>query len=109
MCGKPANCMPPGATHVTQRIGEKHLAVESPEGGVALEEQHPRIAQHGGSITAMCGKPANCMPPGATHVTQRIGEKHLAVESPEGGVALEEQHPRIAQHGGSGLHPALLG
>jgi hypothetical protein len=49
------------------------------------------------------------MPPGATHVTQRIGEKHLAVESPEGGVALEEQHPRIAQHGGSGLHPALLG
>jgi len=27
-----------GATHVTQRIGEKHLAVETPEGGVALEK-----------------------------------------------------------------------
>src|ERR1039458_235832 len=35
-----------GAPHVSQRIGEKYLAVETPEGGVALEKQHPRIAQH---------------------------------------------------------------
>src|ERR1700693_4795801 len=30
-----------GATPVAQRIGEKYLAVETPEGGITLEEQHP--------------------------------------------------------------------
>src|SRR5207245_10643219 len=45
---------------------------------------------------------------GATHVTQRIGEKYLAVETPEDWVALEEQHPRIAQHRRGRLHLALL-
>lgn len=29
------------AAHVTQRLGEKYLAVETPERGVALEKQHP--------------------------------------------------------------------
>jgi len=35
-----------GATHVSQRIGEKHLAIEALERGVDLEEQHARVAQH---------------------------------------------------------------
>jgi hypothetical protein len=41
-------------------------------------------------------------------VTQRLGEKHFAVEALKGRVALKEQHARVAQHGGSGLHLALL-
>jgi hypothetical protein len=41
---------------------------------------------------------------GATHVTQRIGEKHFAVETPEVGVTLEEQHSRVTQDSRSGLH-----
>jgi hypothetical protein len=45
---------------------------------------------------------------GATQITQRIGEKHFAVETPEGGIALEEQHPRVAQHRRRGLHLAFL-
>jgi hypothetical protein len=44
---------------------------------------------------------------GATPVTQRIGEKHLAVETPEVWVTLEEQHPRIAQHRRCSLHFAF--
>src|ERR1035438_6874948 len=44
----------------------------------------------------------------AGEVAQRVGEKDLAVETPEGGVALEEQHPRIAQHRRCGLYPAFL-
>src|ERR1700722_5890713 len=34
------------ATHETQRLGEKHLAIETPEVWITLEEQHPRITQH---------------------------------------------------------------
>src|ERR1700693_1518391 len=44
----------------------------------------------------------------ATHETQRLGEKHLAVETPKVWITLEEQHPRIAQHRRRGLHPAFL-
>ena len=36
-----------GPAHVAQRVGEKHLAVEPLERRVELEEQHPRVAQHG--------------------------------------------------------------
>src|SRR5580704_11007829 len=34
------------AAHVAQRIGEKHLAVESLESGVDLEEQQAGVTQH---------------------------------------------------------------
>ncbi len=45
---------------------------------------------------------------GATHITQRIGEEHLAVEALKRGIALKEQHPGVTQHRRSGLHLALL-
>jgi hypothetical protein len=41
------------------------------------------------------------------HPSQRIGEKHLAIEALERGVDLEEQHPRIAQHPGGRLRLVL--
>jgi hypothetical protein len=43
----------------------------------------------------------------ATHVLQRIGEKHLAVEALKRRIDLEEQHARIAQHGRSSLRVVL--
>src|SRR6266496_6171664 len=43
----------------------------------------------------------------ATHETQRLGEKHLAVETPEVWITLEEQHPRIAEHRRGGLYLAF--
>src|ERR1035441_4772350 len=39
----------------------------------------------------------------ATHLSQRIGEKYLAVESLKSGIDLEKQQVRITQHCGSGL------
>ena len=45
---------------------------------------------------------------GTTCIAQRLVEKYLAVKTPEGGIALEEQHPRIAQHRRGGLYPAFL-
>ena len=44
----------------------------------------------------------------ASKVIERIGKKDLAVEALKGGVALEEQHARVSQHGGCGLHRAFL-
>src|ERR1700722_326492 len=46
--------------------------------------------------------------PRATHVTQRFGQKNLAVEALECRITLEEQHPRVTQHGRRGLHSPLL-
>ena len=43
----------------------------------------------------------------AAHVAQRVGEKHLAVESLERGIDLEEQQARITQHRRSGLRLVL--
>ena len=34
------------AACIAQRVGEKHLAVESLKRGIDLEEQHARITQH---------------------------------------------------------------
>ena len=44
----------------------------------------------------------------ARHVTQRIGEEHLAVESLKGGLDLEEQQARVTQHRRGGLRFVLL-
>ena len=44
---------------------------------------------------------------GAAHVTQRIGEKHLAIEALKRGIDLEEQHARVAQHSRGGLRLVL--
>lgn len=41
-------------------------------------------------------------------VLERLGQKRLAVEALEARRALEEEHPRVAQHRGSGLHETLL-
>jgi len=43
----------------------------------------------------------------ATHESQRFGEKHLAVETPEVGITLEEQHARVTQDSRSRLHLAF--
>ena len=45
---------------------------------------------------------------GAAELDQRIGQEELAVEAPEPGGTLEEQHPRITQHGRRGLDLACL-
>src|SRR5258708_18416961 len=42
------------------------------------------------------------------HVAQRVAEKHLAVESLEPGVDLEEQQARVGQHRRSGLRLVVL-
>src|SRR5208282_687553 len=41
-------------------------------------------------------------------VTQRVGEKHFAVETLKGGIDLKEQHPRVTQHSRCGLRLAFL-
>src|SRR5450432_2908119 len=61
-----------------------HLRHRNHVAAAAAQHYHVRVIDH----HSRCG---------ATHVTQRIGEKHLAVETPEGWVALEEQHPRVTQ------------
>src|SRR5450432_388750 len=61
----------------------------------AAQHYHVRVIDHDAS-----GR--------ATHESQRLREKHLTVETPEVGITLEEQHPRIAQHCRCGLHLALL-
>ena len=40
--------------------------------------------------------------------TQGVGQEHLAIEALERGVALKEQHPRVAQDGGCRLRRLLL-
>src|SRR5450631_4495609 len=44
----------------------------------------------------------------ATHESQRLGKKYLAVETPKVWITLEEQHPRVTQDSRRGLHLALL-
>src|SRR5579872_54434 len=44
---------------------------------------------------------------GSGEVTRRFSQKHLAIETPESRIALEEQHPRVAQHRRSRLHLAF--
>lgn len=43
---------------------------------------------------------------GPRKVAQRFGQKHFAVETPEGGITLEKQHPRVAQNRRRRLHLA---
>lgn len=71
-----------------------HLRHRHHVASAAAQHHHVRVIDHdtGG---------------GATQVTQRLGEKHLAVEALKGGVALEEQRPRITQHRRCGLHFAF--
>src|SRR5476649_873148 len=71
-----------------------HLRHRNHVSAAAAQHYHVRVIDH------HSGR-------GATYVTQRIGEKHLAVETPEVGVALEEQHSRIAQHRRCSLHLAF--
>ena len=71
-----------------------HLRHRHHVASAAAQHHHVRVIDHG----------PGC---GAAEVAQRLGEKNLAVETPEGGIALEEQHPRIAQHRRGGLHLAF--
>ena len=45
---------------------------------------------------------------GAAEVAQGFGQKHLAVETLEGGIHLEEQHVRVGQHRRGRLYLAAL-
>src|SRR3984957_17486851 len=65
----------PRATHVTQRFGQKHLAVEALECRKTLEEQHPRVTQQADAVctrrffpasSTSCGEVSCCISsPGA--------------------------------------------
>ena len=44
----------------------------------------------------------------AAEKTQRVGQEHLAIEALERGIALKEQHPRVAQDGGCRLRRLFL-
>jgi hypothetical protein len=72
-----------------------HLRHRHHVASAAAQHHHVRVIDHDA-------------PRRAGEVPQRFGEKHLAVETPEGGVALEQQHPRIAQHRRCSLHLAFL-
>ncbi len=79
---------------------------------VALSEsRHLRHGHHLGTGTAQ----DNHMrvidhddPRGTVKVFQGLGEKDLAVKALKGGVALEEEHAGVAQHGRGGLDFAAL-
>ena len=72
-----------------------HLRYRHHIASAAAQHHHVRVIDHDAS-----GR--------ATHESQRLSEKYLAVETPEVWITLEEQHPRIAQHRRCGLHLALL-
>jgi len=40
-------------------------------------------------------------------LSERVGEKYLAVKTLKGWIELKEQHPRVTQHGRGGLHLPL--
>jgi hypothetical protein len=44
----------------------------------------------------------------AVEVLESVGEEHLAIETSEGGIELEEQHTGITQDQRGGLHQAQL-
>jgi hypothetical protein len=68
-----------------------HLRHRNHVAAAAAKHHHVRVVDHHSRRDS-------------THVTQRIGEKHLTVETPEVGVTLEEQHSRVTQDGRSSLH-----
>src|SRR6516225_9223217 len=72
-----------------------HLRHRHHVASAAPQQDHMRVIDH------HAGR-------GAAHITQRFGQKYLAVETLERRITLEEQHARIAQHGRSGLHLAFL-
>src|SRR5580704_13501054 len=72
-----------------------HLRHRHHVASAAAQHHHVRVIDHG---------PRCC----AAEVAERFREKDLAVETPEGGIALEKQHPRIAQYRRGGLHSALF-
>jgi hypothetical protein len=55
----------------------RHLRHRHHLAPAAAQHHHVRVIDHDAGWGAPC-------------ITQRIGEKHLAVETPEGGVALEK-------------------
>src|SRR6201998_4157950 len=80
----------------TEPLAERgHLRHGHHLASAAAQHDHMRVVDHhaGG---------------GATHIAQSIGEKHLAVETLEGRIALEKQHSRVAEHRRGGLHLAFL-
>src|SRR6266571_980084 len=73
----------------------RHLRHRHHVASVAAQHYHMRVIDHG----------PRCR---AAEVAQRLDEKHLAVETPEVWITLEEQHPRITQYRRGGLHLAFL-
>ena len=64
----------------------RHLRHRRHRAPGAAQHHHVRVIDH-----HPFGRPGK--------IAQRAGEKHLAVETPERGVALEEQHLRITKRG----------
>src|ERR1700689_4815704 len=94
---------PPRTVRIPNRVRHELKAETLSKGGhlrhhvasAAAQHHHVRVIDHDAS-----GR--------ATYETQRLGEKYLAVETPEVGITLEEQHPRVTQDSRRGLHLALL-
>src|ERR1035438_6796038 len=69
-----------------ETFGESsHLGHRNHLAARAAQHHHMRVVDHDA---------LGCAP----GVTQRVGEKHFAVETLEGRIDLKEQHPRVTQH-----------
>src|ERR1700752_499269 len=80
----------------TEPLAERgHLRHGHHLASAAAQHDHMRVVDHHASR-------------GAPHIAQSIGEKHLAIETLEGRIALEKQHSRVAEHRRGGLHLAFF-
>src|SRR5215831_1116311 len=94
-----------GTIRITEFVRSKLEAEALAEGLHLRHWNHltSRAAQHNNVSIIDHDPPAN-----AAEKTQRVRQENLAIEALERGVALKEQHPRVAQDGGSGLRRLLL-
>ncbi len=98
-----------GPFHAPRTIRIADLVRHEPEPEALGKSRHLR---HGHHLAARAAQHHHVRvvdhhaPGRSAKIAQRVGEKHLAVETLEGRVELEEQHARIAQHGRGRLHIA---
>ena len=90
-----------GVADLVRRETESHTLCERRHLGhwfhllaAATQHHHMRVVDHHSLWRAI-------------EVAERLGEKDLAIEPLEGGLNLEEQHPRITQHRRCGLRFVL--
>src|ERR1035438_9398414 len=99
-----------GALHASRTVGIANGVRHELKAETLAKSSHLRHWHHVASAAAQHHHVRvidHDVPRRAGEVPQRLSEKHLAVETPEGGVALEEQHARVAQHRRRGVHLAF--